>query len=281
MRLPALLLSGLFVFGLLAEPNPARSAEAAPGSAKKKIRIVLVGDSTVGESSGWGPGFAAWINPATAECINAARNGRSSKSFFGENLWQPALDLKGDYYLIQFGHNDEPGKGPERETDPATTFPQNLSRYVNEARAIGARPILVTSLTRRKFTPGRPHQLLPSLVPYAAATARVAQLEHTPLLDLHARSIAFCEQLGEPGCEALSPRTAEGGVDQTHLNAKGSAAIARLVVEELRRIAPELASAFLAEPRPLLEMPVPAGVSPTPAEPPMSKQNSNSEAKKP
>lgn len=264
MRLYALLLSGLFAFGLLIEPHSVRAAEAAPSSAKKKIRIVLVGDSTVGESSGWGPGFACWVNPDVAECINAARNGRSSKSFIGENLWQPALELKGDYYLIQFGHNDEPGKGPERETDPATTFPQNLARYVDDARAIGAKPILVTSLTRRKFVAGNPHLLLPSLVPYAAATASVAQAKRVPLLDLHARSIAFCEQLGEPGCEALSPRTAEGGVDQTHLNAKGSAAIARLVVEDLRRTVPELASAFLAEPRPLREMPVAAGATPTP-----------------
>jgi pectinesterase len=273
MKLSSVLLSGLVALGLLVEIPAARSAEAPPSPAKKKLRIVLVGDSTVGESSGWGPGFAAWVNPAVAECINAARNGRSSKSFIGENLWQPALDLKGDYYLIQFGHNDEPGKGPERETDPATTFPQNLVRYVDDARAIGARPILVTSLTRRKFVSGNPHQLLPSLVPYAAATAGVAQAKHVPLLDLHARSIAFCEQLGEPGCEALSPRTAEGGVDQTHLNAKGSAAIARLLIEELRRIAPELSSAFLAEPRPLLAMPVPT-------EAPAPKQNT-SEAKKP
>lgn len=270
MRSSALLLTGLFVIGLLVEPRVARSAEATSGSAQKKIRIVLVGDSTVGESSGWGPGFAAWVNPAVAECINAARNGRSSKSFIGENLWQPALDLKGDYYLIQFGHNDEPGKGPERETDPATTFPQNLSRYVDDARAIGAQPILVTSLTRRKFAPGDPHRLLPSLVPYAAATASVAQAKRVPLLDLHARSIAFCEQLGEAGCDAISPRTAEGGVDQTHLNAKGSAAIARLVVEELRRTRPELASAFLAEPRPLLEMPVAAGASQSSADSPAS-----------
>ena len=49
---------------------------------------------------------------------NTAANGRSSKSFIDEGKWAAALALKGDYYLIQFGHNDEPGKGPERETDP-------------------------------------------------------------------------------------------------------------------------------------------------------------------
>ena len=51
--------------------------------------------------------------------------------------------------LIQFGHNDQPGKGPERETSPETTFREYMSRYVDEARWAGSKPVLVTSLTRR------------------------------------------------------------------------------------------------------------------------------------
>ena len=87
---------------------------------------------------------------------NTAQNGRSSKSFRDEGHWATALAAKGDYYLIQFGHNDQPGKGPERETDPATTFPANMARYVDEVRAIGATPILVTSLVRRTFSETEP-----------------------------------------------------------------------------------------------------------------------------
>ena len=52
------------------------------------------------------------------QVINLALNGRSSKSFRDEGAWAPALAAKPDYILIQFGHNDGPGKGPERETDP-------------------------------------------------------------------------------------------------------------------------------------------------------------------
>ena len=73
--------------------------------------------------------------------------------FIDEGRWRGALALKGQYYLIQFGHNDEPGKGPERETDPKTTYFQNMARYVDEVRAIGATPVLVTSLVRRTFDP--------------------------------------------------------------------------------------------------------------------------------
>ena len=56
--------------------------------------------------------------------LNLARGGRSSKSFINEGHWKEALDSKPDYIFIQFGHNDQPGKGPERETDPKTTYPE-------------------------------------------------------------------------------------------------------------------------------------------------------------
>src|SRR6185369_3967647 len=99
-------------------------------------KIVLVGDSTVNDEGGWGPGLRASFGPQV-EVVNLAMNGRSSKSFRDEGRWEPALALKPDYILIQFGHNDGPGKGPERETDPRTTFRGNMARYVDEARAAG------------------------------------------------------------------------------------------------------------------------------------------------
>src|SRR5262245_23887207 len=91
---------------------------------KPQLRIVLVGDSTVTDQSGWGAGFAKRIAP-DAECINMARSGRSSKSYRDEGHWAKALALKPDYLLIQFGHNDQSGKGPARETAPETTFREN------------------------------------------------------------------------------------------------------------------------------------------------------------
>ena len=49
----------------------------------RKIRIVLVGDSTVTEKQGWGVGFKQFLTDR-AECINTAAGGRSSKSFINE-----------------------------------------------------------------------------------------------------------------------------------------------------------------------------------------------------
>jgi pectinesterase len=181
-------------------------------------------------------------------CTNTSQGGRSSKSFIDEGRWTQALALKGDYYLIQFGHNDEPGKGPARETDPATTFTQNMVRYVDEARAIGAKPILVTSLTRRNFDPAHPDRIKSSLVPYVEAVKKLAAEKGVPLIDLHARSIELCEKLGPVGTGKFNP-VKDGKADTTHLDPAGSVVFARLVVEELGKVAPELAAVLRTEPR--------------------------------
>jgi pectinesterase len=207
-----------------------------------RLRIVLVGDSTVADASGWGLGFKELLAD-NVECTNDAASGRSSKSFRDEGHWADALAIKGDYYLIQFGHNDQPGKGPKRETDVATTFPANLARYVDEARAIGATPILVTQLCRRDFDRKHPGKIGGTLGPWADAVRKVAAEKQVPLVDLYARSVEYCEHLGPAGCDQFNAQTPKGP-DRTHLDVHGSRAFAPLVVDELRRVVPALTSAF-------------------------------------
>ena len=223
-------------------------AKSDANNAAKKIRIVLVGDSTVTDKQGWGAGFKQFITDK-AECINTAAGGRSSKSFINENRWAQALELKGDYYLIQFGHNDEPGKG-DRSTEPNTTYREFMTRYVDEARAIGAKPVLVTSLVRRQWDKSGSGKINSSLVPYVEVVKQIAKEKNVPLLDLHASSKELCEQWGKEKCLEFSPVKDNNQPDNTHLNAKGSVIFARLVVEELGRVVPELKSFFAGEPAP-------------------------------
>jgi lysophospholipase L1-like esterase len=210
--------------------------------------IVLVGDSTVAPNGGWGPAFQEFLTGG-ATCANTARAGRSSKSFLAEGLWAKAIDLKGDIYLIQFGHNDQPGKGPDRETDPATTFATNLARFVDDVRAIGGTPVLVTPLTRRIFSATEPCRIESTLTPYADAIKQVAAEMGVPCIDLHARSIALCEQLGPDETAGLNPVKPDGSQDRTHLGPAGGFVFARLVVEDLRGALPALAPFLATEPR--------------------------------
>ena len=234
------------VGGLLTLAAAAAMDDAPP----KPVRIVLVGDSTVTDFAGWGLGFKAFLTDRAVYC-DAARSGRSSRSYRDEGHWAKALAMRGDYYLIQFGHNDQPGKGPKLETDPDTTFTANMARYVDEVRAIGGRPILVTSLTRRNFDHQHPGKINSTLGPYVEAVKRLATAKQVPLIDLHARSIELCERLGPVECDALNPLDEKGLVDHTHLDANGSVVFARLVVEELRKVAPELTPCLRSEPGPV------------------------------
>lgn len=203
------------------------------------IRVVLVGDSTVTDDSGWGAGFGRLVGPAV-EVVNMAASGRSSKSFIDEGRWTEALAKRGHYYLIQFGHNDEPGKGPERETDPKTTYRSHMARYVDEARAIGAKPVLITSLVRRIYNENG--TIRTTQTPYVEAVRALAIEKQVPLVDLHAITIADAEHAGDEAWAFLSPRDGTGQVDRTHLNARGSEVVARLLVEALRKAVPELAA---------------------------------------
>ena len=240
---------GICSFILLAN-LPLASAHGADTTAEKKKKIILVGDSTVADRSGWGLGFKEFLDTNKAECINVAMGGRSSMSFMREGRWTNALALKGDYYLIQFGHNNQPGK-PGRSTDMAT-FVANMKHYADDARAIGAEPVLVTPLTRRQWDRNNPHKINSTLEPYAEEVRKIASEKNVPLVDLHARSIELCEQLGREKCYEFSPIKVVNGTndfDGTHLQGPGRVMFARLVVEELRKAVPQLGAVLLAEPR--------------------------------
>lgn len=222
------------------------AARAADNTSQPRVRIVLVGDSTVAEKSGWGPAFAALLSPG-AECLNHARGGRSSKSYFDEGLWQKALAARPNYVLIQFGHNDQPGKGPERETDPNTTYRVNLARYVDQARESGAVPVLVTPLARRVYTADG--KVRPDLEPYAEAVKAVAAEKQVPLVDLYARSVAQMLKIGRVAADAWGPPHPQDPkkFDGTHLSAEGARAVAALVAAELGTAVPELAKHLPAD----------------------------------
>jgi len=207
----------------------------------RPFRLALAGDSTVTERQGWGTGFAALLRPGVS-LANHAKGGRSTKSFLDEGLWDATLGERPDVVLIQFGHNDAPGKGPERETDPFTTYRENLARMVEEARAAGARPVLLTPLTRRYVDEAG--CVRSDLGFYADAARGVAFEKRVPLLDLHRLSIEAVDAMSPAEVAALGTTKADGTLDRTHLSPEGSAFFGAIVARELARLLPDLAPAF-------------------------------------
>ena len=121
-----------------------------------------------------------------------------------------------------------------------------MARYVDEARAAGAKPILITPLTRRSFSADG--HIRSDLVDYAEATRQVAKEKNVPLIDLHAKSVALLDRLGPSINPAISPVKNDDTIDKTHLNASGSALFGAMLAEELRSVAPEIAS-FIRQPK--------------------------------
>lgn len=216
-------------------------------AADSRPRIFLAGDSTMANKPldlperGWGMALAELCrDPAMVK--NHAMNGRSSKSFIDEGRWDKlTTDLQaGDYVIVQFSHNDEKKEDPKRYTDPATSFRDNLRRFIRETRAKGATPILATPVVRRKFSPAG--KIIASHGAYPEALRAVAREEKVPLLELERATTAWLERVGdEPSknffmwiAPGTHPKIPEGRKDDTHFNAAGAKKVAELAVAEIR-----------------------------------------------
>lgn len=220
---------------------PLAIAAALPAAAHAAERIILVGDSTVASGGGYGDYLCRRQRPDTV-CLNLAKNGRSSGSYRAEGRWDAVLAHLRDsagfgktYVLVQFGHNDQPGK-PGRSTDLVHEYPANLARYVADVKAAGGVPVLVTSLTRRSFRNG---YVWNDLAPWAAAVRETAQREGAAVLDLNALSLAAVQAMGPAAADTLAqPKGA--GFDYTHLGPKGGRFFGDMAARELVRLFPAL-----------------------------------------
>lgn len=212
---------------------------------KKQLTIWMIGDSTMSvkapdksPETGWGMALGGFFGE-DVRIENRAMNGRSTLSFIRENRWQPIVDdlQKGDYVLIQFGHNDEKvdkkGVGTSLEE-----YKANLAKFVTEARRRKAIPVLLTSIARRHFING---VLQYTHKGYPDAMRALADSMHVPLIDLEKKSMQLLTALGDEGSVHLflhvppgHEHYPEGVKDNTHLSPEGAGAIAKLAVESMR-----------------------------------------------
>ncbi|MCC9137252.1 rhamnogalacturonan acetylesterase [Pontibacter silvestris] len=222
---------------------------------KKDITIFLIGDSTMADKpyangnpeKGWGQVFPLYFTEGV-KVQNHAVNGRSTKSFRDEGRWETVLKQlkKGDYVIIEFGHNDEKDQDPKRYAAPETDYRKNLERYIAETRAKGAIPVLATPIVRRKFENG---QLTDTHGRYPEVVREVAAQQNVPLLDLEKRTQELVSRYGEEKSKALflhlEPNEykslPEGRTDDTHLSAYGAFRVSDMVAEEMQTALPEVA----------------------------------------
>ncbi len=221
---------------------------------EKEIKVYLIGDSTIANKeikafpeTGWGMPFSHFFD-SSVKVDNRAKNGRSTRSFIAENLWQPILlNLeKGDYVFIQFGHNDESKDKGERYADPEQ-YKSNLRKFVNESRSKKAYPILVTPVSRRKFD--STGKAVETHAEYSPLVREIATELKVPLIDLDEKSRQLYQEFGPENSKLLflqlapgeHPNYPLGKVDNTHFSELGARKIAQIVLSEIKNLKLELA----------------------------------------
>ena len=215
----------------------------------QKTNLYCIGDSTMANKKdpeknpehGW----AQVLQPFFTDnilVVNKAVNGRSTKSFIAEKRWDSIYKVlkKGDYVLIEFGHNDQKIEDPSRYTNPHTAYRYNLIKFVKESREKGAIPILLTSISRRNFN--EKGVLVPTHGDYPLETRLVAQEYNVPFIDLEYYTEQLEQSYGPENSKLLhlhfkageNPFYDKDKADDTHLSLKGATEIAQIFISQLK-----------------------------------------------
>jgi len=222
--------------------------------------LVLIGDSLVrngrGDGAcgqwGWGDSLGRFLDPAKINVVNRAVGGLSSRTFLTQGHWARALTLikPGDFVLIQLGHNDPApyndnsrargtikGVGEETEEidniltkqhEVVHTFGWYIRKYVREARAAGATPIVLSLTPRKTWKEGRIVRSGPD--GYGGWSRQVAEQEGVAFIDVNDLVATRYEALGE---DAVTPLF---GDPNLHTSKAGADVNAGIVATALRAL---------------------------------------------
>ena len=224
------------------------AAFAALSTVLSSFTIHLTGDSTMADKDikggtnperGWGMMFPNFLDEGV-DVINYAKNGRSTKSFIDEGLWDKVLgNLKeGDYVFIQFGHNDSKQSDSVRYAAPWGAYKANLEKFVLQTREKGGKPVLLTPVARRWFKEGGLDRNCHG--DYPIVMKKVAEELNVPLLDMTSVTLDWLEGLGDEGSRPYY-MISTGKSDNTHTVARGARKLAEMTCTEIRKSLPEIA----------------------------------------
>jgi lysophospholipase L1-like esterase len=240
-------------------------SSGAVAASKDPARLFIAGDSTAAtytatdkNQQGWGAVLQPYFDPAKLQIVNAARGGRSSRTFITEGHWEKMLAevRQGDFVILQFGHNDsgalnqEPpgstrplrargtirGIGNESEEidnvvtgkhETVYSFGWYLRKMIADTRARGATPLLMSLTERNAWVDGRIE--CPSET-YRLWDWQTAQNEKVAFVDL---SRIIADRYQREGAEAV---TAQFINDTVHTNVAGAEKNAADAVAALKKL---------------------------------------------
>ncbi len=226
---------------------------------EQKPTLYIIGDSTVrngdgtgkNQQWGWGSFMNTHLDTNRINVRNHAIGGRSSRTFITEGRWdQILLRLnKGDYVIMQFGHNDAgplddtarvsgsiKGIGDESKEiyNPITkkqevvyTYGWYMRKYIRDAKAKGAIAIVCSPVPRDNWKDGKVTRSSDS---YSLWAKQVAEQEGALFIDLNELVAAKYEVMGPDAVKPFFP------VDHTHTNIDGAKLNAQIVADALKTL---------------------------------------------
>lgn len=228
---------------------------------KQKPVFYIIGDSTVrngdgngkNQQWGWGSFIADHFDTTKIGIRNNAIGGRSSRTFITEGRWDKILATlkKGDYVIMQFGHNDAgplddtarargtiKGIGDEskeiynpiaKKQEVVYTYGWYIRKYIRDAKAKGAIAIVCSPIPRNDWKEGK---VMRSSESYAKWANEVAKQEGAYFIDLNEIVASKYEEIGAEKVKPFFP------VDHTHTNIDGAKLNAELVIKALKEMKP-------------------------------------------
>lgn len=203
----------------------ALTARPVPGSSRvgNNPVLFLIGNSTMrtgtmgnGNNGQWGWGYYAheYFDPTKITVENQALGGMSSRTFYNK-LWQPIKQAirPGDWVIISIGHNDNgpydegrarasiPGVGDETldvvikesgEHETVYTYGGYMRKYINDVRAQGGYPILMSLTPRNAYDDNG--KIIRK--PHTQWQMQVAAEEGVPFVDLNEISAQKLDKYG-------------------------------------------------------------------------------------
>ncbi|QES88797.1 rhamnogalacturonan acetylesterase [Rhizosphaericola mali] len=226
---------------------------------RPKPALFIIGDSTVRNGSGsaknvlqgWGSYLGNYFDSSKIYVENDAIGGRSSRSFIGEGRWDSVLNKvqKGDFLLVQFGHNDSgplddtarargsiKGIGEEskdvynpvlKKKETVHTYGWYLRKYIKDAKAKGVYPIICSPIPRNDWKDGK---VLRNNDSYALWAKQVATEEKVPFIDLNNVLADDYQKEGKAYIANFFPE------EHTHTNEAGARYNAKVVANQIRLI---------------------------------------------
>ncbi|MFI5129396.1 MAG: rhamnogalacturonan acetylesterase [Chitinophagales bacterium] len=237
---------------------------------KEKPVFYIIGDSTVrngdgtgkNQQWGWGSMIADYFDTAKISVRNHAIGGRSSRTFITEGRWDRIMATlkKGDYVIMQFGHNDGGalddtarargtirGIGEESKEiyNPITkkqevvyTYGWYMRKYIRDTKAKGAIAIVCSPIPRNDWKDGKVSRSSDS---YSKWAEQVAKEGGAFFIDLNSLVASKYEEMGTEKVNTFFP------VDHTHTNLDGAMLNAEIVMHAIGEIKPGKLKKYLSK----------------------------------